>query len=58
MLAGAGLAHRLNAAASGTGVSLNGQIAVIASLVAITMIGFIYRKQTAVAGQTAEQASA
>jgi YedE family putative selenium metabolism protein len=47
MLAGAGLAHRLNAAGSATGVSLNGQIAVIAGLVITTAIGFAFSRKRA-----------
>jgi hypothetical protein len=56
MLAGAGLAHRLNAAGAATGVGLNGQIAVIAGLIVVTAIGFAYRKRAAMAAAAAQGA--
>ena len=58
MLAGAGLAHRLNAAGAPAGVGINGQIAVVVGIVATTAIGWALTKRqvglarSAAAGQT------
>jgi len=43
MLAGAGLAHRLNAAASPAGVTSNGQIVLGIALLVVVLIGWKYR---------------
>jgi uncharacterized protein len=54
MLAGAGLAHRLNAAGAPAGVGIDGQIAVIAGIVATAAIGLALRKrQVALASSAA-----
>lgn len=45
MLAGAGVAHGLNAAGSGAGVTLNGQIAVVVGIVITTGIGYAFREK-------------
>ncbi len=58
MLAGAGLAHRLNAAGAPAGVGINGQIAVIVGIVATAAIGLALCKRqvelasSAAAGQS------
>jgi uncharacterized protein len=53
MLAGAGLAHRLNAAGAATGVGINGRIAVIAGILVTTAIGFALTKQHVVTAHEA-----
>lgn len=45
MLAGAGVAHSLNAAGSAAGVGINGQIAVVAGIVLVAGIGYICREK-------------
>ncbi|SMC46646.1 YedE family putative selenium transporter [Sporomusa malonica] len=45
MLAGAGVAHNLNAAGSAAGVGINGQIAVIAGIVIIAVLGYVCREK-------------
>jgi len=45
MLAGAGVAHNLNAAGSGAGVGINGQIAVVVGIVIIAVLGYVYREK-------------
>ena len=45
MLAGAGISHGLNAAGSGAGVGMNGQIAVVAGLAIAAMIGVAFRQK-------------
>ena len=45
MLAGAGVAHTLNLAASGAGVPASGQIAVVIAIVATFIIGWLYREK-------------
>jgi YedE family putative selenium metabolism protein len=45
MLAGAGVAHTLNAAGSAAGVGINGQIAVIAGIVIIAGLGYVCREK-------------
>ncbi len=47
MLAGAGLAHTINLAASGAGVPANGQIAVGIGILASFGIGFMFREKVA-----------
>ena len=47
MLAGAGLAHTINLAASGAGVPVNGQIAVGVGILVSFGIGFICREKVA-----------
>ncbi len=49
MLAGAGISHGLNAAASGAGVPVGGQIAVVAGIVVTAAIGLAFRETIAVA---------
>lgn len=44
MLAGAGIAHRLNAAASPAGVAMNGQLALGIALLLVLAIGWRYRE--------------
>jgi YedE family putative selenium metabolism protein len=54
MLAGAGLAHRLNAAGAPAGVGINGQIAVIVGILATAAIGLaLCKRQVALAGSAA-----
>lgn len=48
MLAGAGVAHGLNAAGSATGVGVNGQVAVVIGLVIAGAIGWGFREKAAV----------
>ncbi len=45
MLAGAGVAHNLNAAGSAAGVGVNGQIAVVLGIVVVGVLGFIYKEK-------------
>lgn len=45
MLAGAGVAHTLNAAGSAAGVGINGQIAVVVGIVVVAGIGYICREK-------------
>lgn len=45
MLAGAGIAHTINAAGSPAGLAVNGQIAVVAAIVVTALIGVVYRQQ-------------
>jgi hypothetical protein len=45
MLAGAGLAHTINLAASGAGVPVNGQTAVIIGIVLTFVIGWLFREK-------------
>lgn len=45
MLAGAGLAHNLNAAGSATGVGINGQIAVVLGIVLVAGLGYAFREK-------------
>lgn len=45
MLAGAGVAHNLNAAGSAAGVGINGQIAVIAGIVIVAAVGYACREK-------------
>ena len=47
MVAGAGVAHGLNAAGSAAGVGINGQIAVVAGILAVTAIGLAFREKLA-----------
>jgi len=47
MLAGAGLAHQINIAASPAGVLINGQAAVIAGIFITGVIGYVFREQVA-----------
>lgn len=53
MLAGAGVSHGFNAAGSATGVLMNGQIAVVAGILAAFLIGYVFREQIEVAVKTA-----
>lgn len=46
MLAGAALAHSLNAAGSAAGVALNGQIAVVAGIIITAALGYYLREST------------
>lgn len=48
MLAGAGIAHGLNAAGSAAGVGANGQIAVVAGVILTAGIGVVFREKLAV----------
>lgn len=48
MLAGAGIAHTLNTAASPAGVAFNGQVAVSIALAVTAVIGWMYREKLAV----------
>jgi YedE family putative selenium metabolism protein len=48
MLAGAGIAHGLNAAGSAAGVGMNGQIAVVAGLIIAAGIGIVFREKATV----------
>lgn len=52
MLAGAGLAHGLNLAASGNGVGAAGQIAVIIAIGLTAGVGFTYREQIGAAKES------
>lgn len=45
MLAGAGVAHGLNAAGSGAGVGINGQIAVVVGIAVVSGIGYLLREK-------------
>jgi len=45
MLAGAGVAHNLNAAGSAAGVGINGQIAVVAGIVIVGVLGLVCREK-------------
>ncbi len=49
MLAGAGISHGLNAAASATGVPVAGQIAVVAGIVVAGLVGIAFRETIVVA---------
>lgn len=51
MLAGAGISHGLNAAASGAGVTAAGQIAVVVGIAAAAIIGFAFRETITVAAE-------
>jgi len=51
MLAGAGLSHNLNAAGSAAGVGINGQIAVVAGIVAVAAIGYLFREKLVPVGK-------
>ncbi|QDR81407.1 putative selenium metabolism protein, YedE family [Sporomusa termitida] len=51
MLAGAGIAHNLNAAGSAAGVGINGQIAVIAGIAVVAGIGCLFREKLVPAGK-------
>lgn len=45
MLAGAGVAHNLNAAGSAAGVGINGQIAVVLGILIVGVIGYVCREK-------------
>lgn len=51
MLAGAGIAHSLGAAASAAGVAMNGQIAVVVGIALATVIGVVFREKIVVAAE-------
>lgn len=58
MLVGAGLAHRLNAAGSAAGVGINGQIAVVLSIVVVAGIGFFFAYHRAATNRPTDAAAA
>lgn len=45
MLAGAGVAHNLNAAGSATGVGINGQLAVVVGIALVAGLGYVHREK-------------
>ncbi|HWQ61035.1 MAG TPA: YedE family putative selenium transporter [Negativicutes bacterium] len=51
MLAGAGVSHGLNAAASAAGVTAAGQVAVIVGIAAAALIGYVFRETITVAAE-------